>query len=67
MDVVSTEVDFVVVNSTAVDLHDRGVGQRFGFSFYPYVTTMMTTLTTIRMAIIRMSPAIHMLTTAVAM
>jgi hypothetical protein len=31
------------------------------------MTTMTTMLTTIRMAIIRMHPAIHMLTTAVAM
>ena len=62
MAVVSTEVDFVVVNSTAVDFMIADVSA----SASTRTATMTTTLTTIRTAIIRMPPAIHTLTTEVA-
>jgi len=62
MAVVSAEVDFVVVNSTAVDFMIATSGDVSASA-----STRTTTLTTIRMAIIRMPPAIHTLTTAVAM
>ena len=64
MAVVSTEVDFVVVDSTAVDFMIAARG-RFGFGFYPY-GYYDDYVTTIRMAIIRMPTAIHTMTTAVA-
>ena len=68
MAVVSTEVDFVVVNSTAVDFMIATSGDVSDSApASTRTTTMTTTLTTIRMAIIRMPPAIHTLTTAVAM
>ena len=70
MAVVSTEVDFVVVNSTAVDFMIATSGDVSDSAPAPAstrTTTMTTTLTTIRMAIIRMPPVIHTLTTAVAM
>jgi hypothetical protein len=68
MAVVSTEVDFVVVNSTAVDFMIATSGDvSEPAPASTHTTTMMTTLTTIRMAIIRMPPAIHTLTTAVVM
>ena len=66
MAVVSTEVDFAVVNSTAVDFMIATSGD-VSASASTRTATMTTTLTTIRMAIIRMPPAIHTLTTAVAM
>jgi hypothetical protein len=62
MAVVSTEVDFVA----AVDFMIAASGDVLA-SASTRTTTMTTTLTTIRMAIIRMPPAIHTLTTAVAM
>ena len=65
MAVVSTEVDFVVVDSTAVDFMIAASGD-VSASASTRTTTMTTTLTTIRMAIIRMPTAIHTLTTAVA-
>ena len=65
MAVVSTEVDFVVVDSTAVDFM-IAASDDVSASASTRTTTMTTTLTTIRMAIIRMPPAIHTLTTAVA-
>jgi len=68
MAVVSTEVDFVVVNSTAVDFMIATSGDVSDSAPASTRTiTMTTTLTIIRMAIIRMLPAIHTLTTAVAM
>ena len=68
MAVVSTEVDFVVVNYTAVDSIIATSGDVSDSApASTRTTTMTTTLTTIRMAIIRMPPAIHTLTTAVAM
>jgi hypothetical protein len=68
MAVVFTEVDFVVVNSTAVDFMIATSGDVSDSApASTRTTTMTTTLTTIRMVIIRMPPAIHMLTTAVAM
>src|SRR5216683_7151730 len=65
MAVVSAEVDFVVVNSAAVDFMIATSGD-VSASASTRTTTMTTTLTTIRMAIIRMPPAIHTLTAAVA-
>ena len=65
MAVVSTEVDFVVVNSAAVDFTIAASGD-VSASVSTRTATMTTTLTTIRMAIIRMPPEIHTLTTAVA-
>jgi hypothetical protein len=62
MAVVSTAVDFVV----AVDFMIAASGD-VSASASTRTTTMTTTLTTIRMAIIRMPPAIHTPTTAVAM
>src|ERR1700737_1225910 len=67
--VVSAEVDFVAVNFTAVDLmiatSDAASGS--AATVTTRMTIMTTTPTTIRMAIIRMPPAIHTMTTAVAM
>jgi hypothetical protein len=63
--VVSTEVDFAAVDSMAVDFMIAASGD-VSPSASTRMTTMTTTLTTIRMAIIRMPPAIHTLTTAVA-
>src|SRR3981189_188411 len=63
---VSTEVDFVAVNSAALDFMIATSGDDVSASASTRTVTMTTTLTTIRMAIIRTPPAIHTLTAAVA-
>jgi hypothetical protein len=65
MAVVSTEADFVVVNSAVEDFMIATSGD-VSASASTRTTTTTTTLTTIRMAIIRTPPAIHTPTTAVA-
>jgi len=67
---VSAAANFVVVDSANFVVVESMIaisGAAASASATPIMTTMTTMLTTIRTAIIRLPPAIHMRTTAVAM